>query len=76
MIQRLTRPLPYVQKGMRLIHPDDSADWWEVESILGPSPCTATLRSNDMRRISVPCPEVRERFRLAEDFDPEEAGDD
>lgn len=72
VVTKDTRPLPYVQKGMRLIHPDDNPDiWWEVETILGPTPCTATLRSMDARRVNVPCPEIRERFLLHEDFDPE-----
>lgn len=71
IVTKDTRPLPYVQKGMRLVHPEDGADWWEVETIVGPSPCTATMRSNDARRINMPCPEVRERLWLYEDFDPE-----
>ena len=72
IVTKSMRPLPYVQKGMRLVHPDDGADWWEVETILGPSPCTATMRSNDARRIVMGCPDVKEKLWLYEDFDPNE----
>jgi hypothetical protein len=71
IVTKKTRPLPYVQRGMRLIHPDDNPDtWWSVDEILGPAPCTATLTSMDLRQVNVPCPEVKDRFRLYEDFDP------
>ena len=72
IVTKETRPLPYVQKGMRLVHPDDDADtWWSVDAVSGPSPCMATLTSMDLRRVNVPCPEIKERFWLYEDFDPE-----
>lgn len=70
ILPKSTRPLPYVQIGMLLVHPDDSATWWEVEEIHDLDAPEATLRSNDARRVTWPCPDIRKRFRLYEDFDP------
>lgn len=66
-----TTPLPYVQTGMALVDPREPDIWWVVSEILGPAPCTATLTAVDFRRVNLPCPEVRERFQLYCDFDPE-----
>jgi hypothetical protein len=67
-----TQPLPYVQVGMKLVCPDDGATWWEVEDIYEDKNevALATLRSNDVRRITEHCPTLRHRWRLYEDFDP------
>lgn len=74
VVTKDTRPLPYVQCGMRLVHPDDSATWWEVEDIYEDGEATlATLRSCDVRRIrDIPCSAIRARWALYEDFDPNE----
>lgn len=72
VVTRDTHPLPYVQVGMWLIHPDDSATWWEVEGITErDGVMVATVRSCDARRLDgVSCADIRARWRLYEDFDP------
>ena len=72
IISRKTTPLPFVQRGMKLIHPDDSATWWEVEDCRMEDDTTvADVRSSDARRLtSVRCQDIRARWLLYEDYDP------
>ena len=73
VVSKSTRPLPYVQVGMRLVCPADGATWWVVESIRSAGDdMMATLRSCDVRRIEMPCAHLRAEWWLYEDFDPTE----
>ncbi len=78
IIKAGTRPLPYVQVGMRVRHPSDSATWWEVECVREDVSATwreetvAVLRSSDVRRMTV-VTEIVRGWTLAEDFEPDEA---
>ena len=67
-------PLPYIQCGMKLRDPlDGTTRHWTVADIYERGEATvADLTSNDPKplRVTMPCPTLRHRWRLACDFDP------